>query len=115
MIKLKKLFRIKESKTETERNQTQPQSSLSSASSCSSGPKPINRPSPLKLFRPTMTSFAPQVAPRPLVLKTNHITDDYNVTDKSLGLGINGKVVECYSRSTGQKFALKVSKFNHES
>lgn len=39
---------------------------------------------------------------------THSILDDYTVTDKVLGLGINGKVVECFHRATGQKFALKV-------
>jgi len=55
----------------------------------------------------SMGCFPPQTNPRPLLLKTNPITDDYSISDKSLGLGINGKVVECYSRTTGQKFALK--------
>ncbi|KAJ8301702.1 hypothetical protein KUTeg_020689 [Tegillarca granosa] len=36
------------------------------------------------------------------------ISDDYRVTGSVLGLGINGKVVECYSKSTGQKCALKI-------
>jgi hypothetical protein len=36
------------------------------------------------------------------------IINDYRVTDKVLGLGINGKVVECWDKTSGQKFALKV-------
>lgn len=56
-----------------------------------------------------MSQMGSGMNPKSLVLKTNPITEDYTVTDKSLGLGINGKVVECYSRTTGQKFALKVS------
>lgn len=47
--------------------------------------------------------------PRPLVPKTHPIINDYTITDKVLGLGINGKVVECFSRAAGDKFALKVS------
>lgn len=39
------------------------------------------------------------------------ISDDYRVTGSVLGLGINGKVVECYSKSSGQKCALKVVLF----
>ena len=33
---------------------------------------------------------------------------DYKITRDVLGVGINGKVVECYNRKTGEKFALKV-------
>jgi len=42
------------------------------------------------------------------VIKTNPITDDYLVTRHVLGLGINGKVVECTQRTSNQKYALKV-------
>ncbi|ESN90587.1 hypothetical protein HELRODRAFT_108666 [Helobdella robusta] len=42
--------------------------------------------------------------------KTNSLSDDYKVLSKVLGLGINGKVVECISRSSGQVYALKVLK-----
>ena len=41
--------------------------------------------------------------------KTTSILDEYSVTNKVLGLGINGKVVECYRKDNGQKYALKVS------
>ncbi|XP_059805995.1 MAP kinase-activated protein kinase 2 isoform X1 [Hemitrygon akajei] len=40
--------------------------------------------------------------------KRNAITDDYKVTAQVLGLGINGKVLECYNKKTGEKFALKM-------
>jgi hypothetical protein len=40
--------------------------------------------------------------------KTVPIISDYRITDKVLGLGINGKVVECWDKTSGQKFALKV-------
>lgn len=40
--------------------------------------------------------------------KKNSITDDYKVTAQVLGLGINGKVLECYSKKTGEKYALKM-------
>ena len=40
--------------------------------------------------------------------KTNNIADDYKISSKVLGLGINGKVVECSNRSNGEKYALKV-------
>ena len=37
------------------------------------------------------------------------ITQDFKISDTVLGLGINGKVVECVKKATGQKFALKVT------
>lgn len=40
--------------------------------------------------------------------KTTPITDDYEISSTVLGLGINGKVVQCTSRRTGMKYALKV-------
>ncbi|XP_076468755.1 MAP kinase-activated protein kinase 2-like [Babylonia areolata] len=46
----------------------------------------------------------------PLQPKKHPISDDYRLTGSVLGFGINGKVLECFARSTGQKFALKVLK-----
>lgn len=48
--------------------------------------------------------------PRPSVRspKLTPIVQDYEITHKVLGLGINGKVVECYSKANKQKYALKV-------
>lgn len=43
-----------------------------------------------------------------LKLKTNPIKDDYKIESKVLGVGINGKVVECEQRQTGKRFALKI-------
>lgn len=40
--------------------------------------------------------------------KTTPITDDYEISDTVLGLGINGKVVQCLDRKRGTKRALKV-------
>ena len=40
--------------------------------------------------------------------KKNPISDDYRISGSVLGLGINGKVVECFSKATKQKCALKV-------
>ncbi|VDO63115.1 unnamed protein product [Heligmosomoides polygyrus] len=39
---------------------------------------------------------------------TYPVTQDYRISRKVLGVGINGKVVECEHRATGDKFALKV-------
>ncbi|CAI5448216.1 unnamed protein product [Caenorhabditis angaria] len=36
------------------------------------------------------------------------VTQDYRISRKVLGVGINGKVVECENRVTNEKFALKV-------
>jgi len=44
--------------------------------------------------------------------KSTSILDEYSVTNKVLGLGINGKVVECYRKDTGLKYALKVLRDN---
>lgn len=46
---------------------------------------------------------------RNLQPKKNPISDDYRITGSVLGLGINGKVVECFQKTTNQKCALKVS------
>lgn len=40
--------------------------------------------------------------------KETTILEEYKITDKVLGLGINGKVLECFDRKTGEKYALKV-------
>ncbi|XP_072335997.1 MAP kinase-activated protein kinase 2 [Scyliorhinus torazame] len=40
--------------------------------------------------------------------RKNAITEDYRVTAQVLGLGINGKVLECFSKKTAHKFALKM-------
>lgn len=43
-----------------------------------------------------------------LDFRRNAVTDDYKITAQVLGLGINGKVLECYCKKTGEKCALKV-------
>lgn len=40
--------------------------------------------------------------------RRNAVTDDYKITAQVLGLGINGKVLECHCKRTGEKCALKV-------
>ena len=44
--------------------------------------------------------------------KKNAITDDYEISKKVLGLGINGKVLECTHKQTKEKYALKVGACN---
>lgn len=36
------------------------------------------------------------------------VTDDYQLSKQVLGLGVNGKVLECFHRRTGRKCALKL-------
>lgn len=50
-----------------------------------------------------------------LETKKSPITDDYQISQNVLGLGINGKVVEIKSKTDGQKYALKVLKDNPKS
>lgn len=45
-----------------------------------------------------------------LEIKRNSVTDDYKISSQVLGLGINGKVLQCFNKKTGQKCALKVPK-----
>ncbi|EDV92274.1 GH24824 [Drosophila grimshawi] len=40
--------------------------------------------------------------------KTSPLVDDYEISDTVLGLGINGKVVQCTNRRTRHNYALKV-------
>lgn len=40
--------------------------------------------------------------------KKNSIKDDYRVGTTILGVGVNGKVVECEKIDTGEVFALKI-------
>ncbi|XP_061640436.1 MAP kinase-activated protein kinase 3 isoform X2 [Phyllopteryx taeniolatus] len=43
-----------------------------------------------------------------LDIKRHAVTDDYKISSHVLGLGINGKVLECFNKKTGQKCALKI-------
>uniref|UniRef100_F1L4X0 non-specific serine/threonine protein kinase n=1 Tax=Ascaris suum TaxID=6253 RepID=F1L4X0_ASCSU len=58
-----------------------------------------------KISRPL--SMPPQLQ---ITLPTHKhpVTQDYRISRQVLGVGINGKVVECENRKTGEKFALKV-------
>lgn len=40
--------------------------------------------------------------------KTVPITEEYEISKNVLGLGISGKVVECFSLKNKKKYALKV-------
>uniref|UniRef100_A0A1A8IKF0 non-specific serine/threonine protein kinase n=1 Tax=Nothobranchius kuhntae TaxID=321403 RepID=A0A1A8IKF0_NOTKU len=52
-------------------------------------------------------SFQPPASCK-LDSRRNSVTDDYKITGQVLGLGINGKVLECYCKKTGEKCALKI-------
>lgn len=46
----------------------------------------------------------------PFPTHRNAVTDEYEVSKDSLGVGVNGKVLTCYQRSTKHKCALKILK-----
>ena len=48
---------------------------------------------------------------KPLVPKKHPITTDYTILTRCLGVGVNGKVLECIHKATGDRRALKVSGF----
>ncbi|XP_057702217.1 MAP kinase-activated protein kinase 3 [Corythoichthys intestinalis] len=43
-----------------------------------------------------------------LDIKRHAVTQDYKISSQVLGLGINGKVLQCFNKKTGQKCALKI-------
>uniref|UniRef100_A0A4W5QJ55 non-specific serine/threonine protein kinase n=1 Tax=Hucho hucho TaxID=62062 RepID=A0A4W5QJ55_9TELE len=53
------------------------------------------------------THFPMPVYPK-LEIKRNAVTDEYKISSQVLGLGINGKVLECTNKKTGEKCALKI-------
>ena len=55
-------------------------------------------------------NFAVPIAnSRPLQPKKHPITNDYTILTRCLGVGVNGKVLECIHKATGERKALKVS------
>merc|ERR1712012_1178000 len=65
---------------------------------------------PTRSLSSKMGSKAPENpnARPPLVVKTSPLEEDFLVGSSVLGAGINGKVVECTDRRSGNKCALKV-------
>ena len=58
---------------------------------------------------PQAPNFSQHLAvSRPLMPKKHPITIDYSISSRSLGVGVNGKVLECTNKRTGEKRALKV-------
>ena len=55
----------------------------------------------LKILSPDMVNYS-------FPIKTTPITAEYEITQKSLGSGINGKVLKCIHKATGTPRALKV-------
>jgi mitogen-activated protein kinase-activated protein kinase 3 len=58
-------------------------------------------------FRPSNISEKYRQFPFPT--RRNAVTDEYEVSKESLGVGINGKVLTCWHRETRRKCALKVN------
>ena len=56
---------------------------------------------------PQFSTYTPQGS-KPLVPKKHAITADYTILAKTLGVGVNGKVLECIHKSSGEARALKV-------
>ncbi|XP_007888632.2 MAP kinase-activated protein kinase 2 [Callorhinchus milii] len=50
----------------------------------------------------------PGVPPSRPEIRRHSITDDYRVSTRVLGLGVNGRVLECVSKKSGLKCALKI-------
>ena len=48
------------------------------------------------------------LAQKSLQPKKYPITNDYIINQRVLGLGVNGKVLECLHRASGERRALKV-------
>uniref|UniRef100_UPI00398F5C81 MAP kinase-activated protein kinase 2-like isoform X1 n=1 Tax=Pristiophorus japonicus TaxID=55135 RepID=UPI00398F5C81 len=63
--------------------------------------------SPAKLSKAAGAGAPSLLQPRSEIRK-NAITDDYRVSTHVLGLGVNGKVLECVHKKTGEKCALKI-------
>lgn len=61
-----------------------------------------------KIAKPPMSQTAQATSQQLRQPKTTPLVDDYEVTNTVLGLGINGKVIQCTNRKTHNKYALKV-------
>nr|XP_006631241.1 PREDICTED: MAP kinase-activated protein kinase 3 [Lepisosteus oculatus] len=73
-------------------------------------PNPTQTPSDGSALSSAVSS--PPLFPLPghpkLEFRRNAVTDDYKVSSQVLGLGINGRVLECSDKRTGDKCALKI-------
>lgn len=70
-------------------------------------PKPPRVPAVPRDASSDSAHFVLPVYPK-LEIKRHAVTDDYKVSSRVLGFGINGKVLECFNKKTGEKCALKV-------
>uniref|UniRef100_A0A8C5G6S7 non-specific serine/threonine protein kinase n=1 Tax=Gouania willdenowi TaxID=441366 RepID=A0A8C5G6S7_GOUWI len=66
-------------------------------------PQPVEAQQDAGIEPTTTTTYYPKPE-----IKRNAVTDDYKISSQVLGLGINGKVLECFNKKTGQKCALKI-------
>lgn len=95
-----------------------PPAAAAAAAPCCPPPAPCPGPPPALCPGPPPPPAPAQPPPPPqfpqfhvrssLQIKKNAIIDDYKVTTQVLGLGINGKVLQIFSKRTQEKFALKV-------
>ncbi|XP_023810908.1 MAP kinase-activated protein kinase 2 isoform X2 [Oryzias latipes] len=65
-------------------------------------------PGPAADDKDSEPSHFPMPVHTKLEIKRNAVTDDYKISSQVLGLGINGKVLECFNKKTGVKCALKI-------
>lgn len=94
--------KTKEEQPETKSDSTESENKTSE--SAVNKPEKEREPTHFPMPNPNPAAGNPK-----LEIKRNAVTDDYKISTQVLGLGINGKVLECFNKKTGQKCALKVT------
>ncbi|CAF1069275.1 unnamed protein product [Adineta steineri] len=59
---------------------------------------------------PILANISEKYRQFPFATRRNAVTDEYEVSKESLGVGINGKVLTCWQKETKRKCALKILK-----
>lgn len=95
---------LQNGKTKEEQPETKSDSTESQSESAASRLEKEREPTHFPMPNPNPAAANPK-----LEIKRNAVTDDYKISTQVLGLGINGKVLECFNKKTGQKCALKVT------
>jgi len=75
---------------------------------CENPQEIVEKPSDKKFHSPTSTNES--LRPFPFATRRDAITDSYDVSKDSLGVGISGKVLTCWHKETRRKCALKILK-----
>ncbi|CAF3186282.1 unnamed protein product [Rotaria sp. Silwood2] len=65
---------------------------------------------PIDLNAPAPEGISEKYRQFPFPTRRNDITNEYDLSEESLGVGINGKVLTCWHRATKRKCALKIIK-----